>query len=119
MEDKNVSQNSALPVSERRLSPLAEGFLVFILITISLTFFITISLIFDLGAFAVLFSLLGYLTGLLIVLFFTAHFDGMGLKSSFKYLGIKRKHALRYAGFGIAFCSVQFYVKTVIGVRKN
>ena len=114
MEEKNLSENSVLSPSERGLSPLAEGFLVFILITISLTFFISVSLVFDLGAFAVLFSLLGYLTGLLIVLFFTAHFDGMGLKSSFKYLGIKRKHALRYAGFGIAFCSVQFYVKTVI-----
>ena len=114
VEEKNFSKNLTPSTSPRKLSPLAEGFLVFILITISLTFFITISLVVDLGAFAVPFSLLGYITGLLIVLYFTRHFDGMGFKSSFKYLGIKRKHALRYAGFGIAFCSVQFYVKTVI-----
>ncbi len=114
VEEKNVSENSAPSPSQRKLSPLAEGFLVFFLITISLTFFITLSLVVDLGVFAVPFSLLGYLIGLLIVLYFTRHFDSMGFKSSFKYLGVKRKHALRYAGFGIAFCSVQFYVKTVI-----
>lgn len=114
VEEKNFSKNLTPSTSPKKSSPLAEGFLAFFLITVSLTFFISIALIVDFGAYSVIFSLLGYLTGLLIVLFFTMHFDGMGLKSSFKYLGIKRKHALRYAGFGIAFCSVQFYIKTVI-----